>query len=76
MIESAASASRDFGITVILIASINRHESLELAEQVVAGLLTGALPALSPSTWQAMKQSFLALPFANLLKEAKRSGCS
>ena len=33
--ESAKNASKKYGVTVRLIASVNRHESVELAEQVV-----------------------------------------
>jgi adenosine deaminase len=74
VIESAASASRDFGITVSLIASINRHESLELAEQVVGRAVDRRAAGIVALDLAGNEAEFSALPFANLLKEAKRSG--
>ncbi len=74
VIESAACASRDFGISVSLIASINRHESLELAEQVVSQVIERRANGIAALDLAGNEAEFSALPFAGLLKEAKRSG--
>jgi adenosine deaminase len=74
VIESAACASRDYGVSVSLIASINRHESLDLAEQVVSRVIDRRAAGIIALDLAGNEAEFSALPFAGLIKEAKRSG--
>ncbi len=76
VIESAARASRDFGISVSLITSINRHESVELAEQVVDRAIERRAAGIVALDLAGNEAEFSALPFSNLFKEAKRAGLS
>lgn len=72
--ESAARAAQEFGITVRLIASVNRHESAELAEQVAwlaAARLERGIVGLDLAGNEA---EFPAQPFASLFAEAKQAG--
>lgn len=72
--ESAARAARDFGITVQLIASVNRHESPQLAEQVAwlaADYQDKGIVGLDLAGNEA---EFPAQPFASIFREARESG--
>lgn len=72
--ESAAKAAEEFGLSVRLIASVNRHESLELAEQVAwvaAERLERGLIGLDLAGNEA---EFPAAPFAPLFREAGQAG--
>ena len=72
--ESANKTAKEFGISVRLIVSINRHESLELAEQVArlaADRLGNGLVGLDMAGNEA---GFSALPFLDIFKEAHQSG--
>ena len=71
---SAADAADKFDIQVRLIASVNRHESTELAEQVAwlaAGHIERGMVGMDLAGNEA---EFSAMPFAGLLKEAKQAG--
>ena len=71
---SAKEAARKHGITVKLIASVNRHESPELAEQVAwiaASNLENGIVALDLAGNEAQ---FPAAPFVGIFKEAKQAG--
>jgi len=71
---STEKAAREFGITVKLIASVNRHESPELAEQVAwlaADHIQRGIVGLDLAGNEA---DFSALPFAPIFREAKESG--
>jgi adenosine deaminase len=72
--ESALKAASDFGLRVGLIVSVNRHESLELAEQVAwlaVGRLGRGLVGLDLAGNEA---EFPARPFAGIFREAQQSG--
>lgn len=72
--ESSAKAAEEFGITVKLIASVNRHESPELAEQVAwlaAGHKERGIVGLDLAGNEA---EFSGQPFAPIFREAKESG--
>jgi len=72
--ESANSAAEKFGITVKLIASVNRHESPELAEQVAwiaSNYQNKGIVALDIAGNEA---EFSGEPFAPIFREAKESG--
>jgi adenosine deaminase len=72
--ESARKAGQEFGIQVGLIASVNRHESVELAEQVAwlaADRMERGLLALDLAGNEA---EFSAEPFLGVFKEAHQAG--
>jgi adenosine deaminase len=71
---SAAAAAEEFGIQVRLIASVNRHESPELAEQVAwlaAAHIEDGIVGLDLAGNEA---EFSAKPFAGIFNEAKQVG--
>lgn len=71
---SAKEGAKKHGVTVRLIASVNRHESLELAEQVVwiaAGMMDRGIVGIDLAGNEAQ---FPAKPFIPLFKEAHQAG--
>jgi len=72
--ESAGKAAAEFGIQVALLASVNRHESVELAEQVawLAAERTGC--GLVGLDLAGNEAEFSAKPFAGVFREAHQSG--
>lgn len=71
---SAAAAAEEFGIQVRLIASVNRHESPELAEQVAwlaAAYIEDGIVGIDLAGNEA---EFSAKPFAGIFNEAKQAG--
>lgn len=74
VVDSSREAAKEFGIQVKLIASVNRHESLELAEQVAwlaAGHIDRGLVGLDLAGNEA---EFPAAPFVGVFKEARQAG--
>jgi len=75
VISSAREAAEKNNIIVKLIASVNRHESTELAEQVAwlaaEHCKTGMIIGMDLAGSEA---EFPAAPFAGIFKEAKQSG--
>ncbi len=72
--ESANATAEKHGITVKLIASVNRHESPELAEQVAwlaSGMMDEGIVGLDIAGNEA---DFSGKPFAPIFREAKESG--
>jgi adenosine deaminase len=74
VITSAQEASKKHNVIVRLIASVNRHESTELAEQVAwlaVEHLTHGMVAIDLAGNEA---EFKTEPFYGLIKEARQSG--
>lgn len=74
VLTSAQKAAQEYGVVVRLIASVNRHESTELAEQVAwlaAAHVKDGLVALDLAGNEA---EFKTQPFYGIFKEAKQSG--
>jgi adenosine deaminase len=74
VLSSARAASEQHGIIVRLIASVNRHESTDLAEQVAwlaAEHVDDGLVALDLAGNEA---EFKSEPFYGIFKEAKQAG--
>ena len=72
--NSAQKTAEQFGITVKLIASVNRHESTDLAEQVAwlaADYQSKGIVGLDIAGNEA---EFPGKPFAPIFREAKESG--
>ena len=71
---AAREASRKYRLPVGLIASVNRHESLELAREVVS-LAAQFIPAGMVGLDLAGNEAeFPAAPFAGLFREARQAG--
>ena len=74
VITSSRDAAKEFNVIVKLIASVNRHESAELAEQVAwltAERIHDGLVALDLAGNEA---EFPSEPFYGIFKEAKQAG--
>ncbi len=72
--ESTNTAAKEFGLRVGLIASVNRHESVELAEQVAwlaAARIGRGVLGLDLAGNEA---EFSAVPFLGVFKEAHQAG--
>ncbi len=72
--ESATRAAAEFGLRIGLIASVNRHESVELAEQVVRLAVDHLGCGLVGLDLAGNEAEFPSQPFASLFREAKHSG--
>ncbi len=72
--SSAAQAAQEFGITVRLIASVNRHESAELAEQVAWLAASHIERGIVGMDLAGNEAEFSAKPFAPILAEASQAG--
>jgi adenosine deaminase len=72
--ESASKAAKEFSLRVRLIASVNRHESVELAEQVawLAADRTGR--GILGLDLAGNEAEFSSVPFLGVFKEAHQSG--
>jgi adenosine deaminase len=74
VIESTREAESDFDIKVGLIASINRHEDLALAEEVTEVALDRVGTGVVGLDLAGNEADFPAAPFFPLLREARKGG--
>lgn len=74
VLESANQAAREYGISVQLIASINRHESVDLAETVAALAVERRLRGIVGLDLAGNEADFSAVPFAEVFREARAAG--
>jgi adenosine deaminase len=74
VIRSADDAAKDFGIVVRLIASVNRHESPELAEQVAWLAAEHRDDGIVGIDLAGNEAEFKSEPFYGIFKEARQSG--
>jgi adenosine deaminase len=74
VLTSANEAARENKIKVGLIASVNRHESLELAEQVAWLAAEHVKDGMVGMDLAGNEAEFSGMPFAGLLKEARQAG--
>jgi adenosine deaminase len=74
VISSTKEASKKHGVTVRLIASMNRHESTELAEQVVWLAVEHIDDGLVAIDLAGNEAEFKTEPFYGVVKEARQSG--
>lgn len=72
--ESTQKAAREFGIRVGLIASVNRHESVELAEQVAWLAADRRSHCICGLDLAGNEAEFRSEPFLGVFREAKQSG--
>lgn len=74
VIRSAQEAAKEFGIKVGLIASVNRHESAELAEQVAWLAAEHNKDGLLGLDLAGNEAEFPAAPFESIFREARQAG--
>jgi len=74
VIEAAEEAEEDFGLKTSLIASINRHESIELAEEVAQLAVDRKDSGIIGLDLAGGEANFPGTPFINIFKEAQRAG--
>jgi len=72
--SSAAEAGEEFDILVRLIASVNRHESTELAEQVAWLAAEHIQDGIVGMDLAGNEAEYSANPFAGIFSEAKQAG--
>jgi adenosine deaminase len=74
VISSAAEAAKNYGVVVRLIASMNRHESTELAEQVAWLAVEHLDHGMVAIDLAGNEAEFSTEPFYGVIKEARQSG--
>ena len=74
VIASAQSAAQEFGVTVRLITSVNRHESSELAEQVAWLAAEHMDHGVVGMDLAGNEADFKSEPFYGVFREAKQAG--
>ncbi len=74
VITSAKAAAEKYNVKVGLIASVNRHESLELAEQVAWLAAEHIQDGMVGMDLAGNEAEFKSEPFYDLFKEAKQAG--
>jgi len=72
--ESARLAGLEFGVTVRLIASVNRHESVALAEQVAGLAVERKDRGIVGLDLAGNEADFSAIPFVGVFQQAKKCG--
>ncbi len=72
--DAAEAASRDLDITVALILSMNRHESVEIGEQVLEAAIHFADRGVVGLDLAGQEAGYSALPFRSLFERAKVEG--
>ncbi|RMF42796.1 MAG: adenosine deaminase [Anaerolineae bacterium] len=74
VIEAASQASIKFNLPVRLIASVNRHESPDLAEEVARLAVERMSRGIVGLDLAGNEADFSALPFAAIFREAQEAG--
>lgn len=74
VINSAQEAAKKHGVIVRLIASVNRHESTELAEQVAWLAVEHVNDGLVAMDIAGNEAEYKTEPFYSVIKEARQSG--
>jgi adenosine deaminase len=74
VVTSAHDTAKEFGVLVKLIASVNRHESAELAEQVAWLAVQHKDDGIAAMDLAGNEAEFKSEPFYGVFKEAKQAG--
>jgi adenosine deaminase len=74
VIEGVHQAQEETGILTRLIVSVNRHESPQLAEEVVRLAIEHHTDGIAGLDLAGNEANFSALPFANIFIEAQQAG--
>jgi adenosine deaminase len=74
VIEGAQKGERELGVKTRLIASVNRHESLGLAEEVIGLAIERKEKGIVGIDLAGSEATAMATPFIGLFREARESG--
>jgi len=74
VIEGVAQGKKEYDIDVRLIVSVNRHESPQLAEQVVGLALDRGAAGIVGIDLAGNEAQFPAMPFSSIFKDARKDG--
>jgi adenosine deaminase len=74
VIEGAREGQEQYGVTTRLIASVNRHESPDLAEQVAWLAMERKYQGIVGLDLAGNEAEFSAEPFSGILREARQEG--
>jgi adenosine deaminase len=74
VIASAKEAAKEYGVIVRLIASVNRHESIDLAEQVAWLAVERMQDGMVGLDLAGNEAEFSYQPFYGIFREAKQAG--
>lgn len=74
VIDSVAAAAEEYGVKTRLIASVNRHESVELAQEVIQLAVDRKDKGIVAIDLAGDETSFPGLPFSGIFKEALQAG--
>ncbi len=74
VLQSSDEASRDFNVNTRLIVSVNRHEPVEIAEQVIRHAIDRKDRGIVGVDLAGSEASNSALPFAGIFNEARQCG--
>ncbi len=74
VIKSARQSCQDYGLNVKLIASVNRHESVQLAEQVIKLAVERKDAGIIGIDLAGDEANFSAAPFKELFADARAAG--
>ncbi len=74
VIDSVEGAAEEYGVKTRLIASVNRHESVELAEEVIRLAIDRKDNGIAAIDLAGDEANSPGSPFAGIFKEAKDSG--
>ncbi len=74
VIEAAHEGEKEYGVITRLIASVNRHESVELAEQVTRLAIERKEAGIVGLDLAGGEADFPATPFIGLFREAQQEG--
>ena len=74
VVDSTSQANKEYGIETRLILSINRHESLELAEDVLKLAVDRIERGVIGLDLAGNEADFPALPFKGIFQEARQAG--
>lgn len=74
VLQAAGDADREFNVTTRLIVSVNRHEPVSVAEDVIKEALPRMSRGIVGVDLAGNENQFSAAPFAGLFREARQSG--
>ncbi|HMN59740.1 MAG TPA: adenosine deaminase [Anaerolinea sp.] len=74
VLQAAGEADQEFNVTTRLIVSVNRHEPVSVAEDVIKEALPRMSRGIVGVDLAGNENQFPAAPFAGLFREARQSG--
>jgi adenosine deaminase len=74
VVEGVRRAREEYNILVSLIVSVNRHESPQLAEQIIGMAVDRRMAGIVGVDLAGNEAHFSALPFASIFRDARKEG--